>query len=110
MQGKIYTLRTECGSGKSQRLVAIMIVVVIIPVVVAVPTVTVGVPPAVVVIPTISAGFCKLMPVMFGLRAVGSMFRNSFVKVVIGFDGALLAIILGARSGRPNEEKCSGED
>ena len=56
-----------------------VIVVVIIPVAIRVPAITVGVPPAVVVFPAVFAGFCEFVSRMRGLLALVTVMLDSLV-------------------------------
>jgi len=79
------------------RMLAIVpIVIVIIPIAVRAPTVTVFIPPAMVAGVTILAGFVELTASLVGLTAVATMVFNGFMKTMIGPGNALLATIIGA--------------
>ena len=70
-----------------------MVVIVIIPVAIGVPAVTVGVPPTAVVFPTIVAGFCEFVSRMRGLLALPTVMLDGLVQPVIGVPDSLVAIV-----------------
>jgi hypothetical protein len=71
-------------------MVAITVVVVIIPIALAVPAVTIFVPPAVAVFPAVGACIRKFMAPVFGLRTLPAVFVDSLMKLVVRFDDAPL--------------------
>jgi len=90
------------------RMFAIIpIVIVIIPVAVGAPTVTVFIPPAVIASVAILAGFVELTASTIGLAAFASMMLNGFMKTMIGPRNALLAIVVGAQTRSAGEEQKS---
>jgi len=90
------------------RMFAIVpIVIVIIPVTVGAPTVTVFIPPAVIAGVAILAGFVELTASIIGLAAFASMMLNGFMKAMIGPGNALLAIVVGAQTRSAGEEQKS---
>ena len=74
----------------------VLIVVVIIPVAVGAPTVTVFIPPAMVAGVAILAGFVQLTTSVVSLAALASMMLNGFMKTMIGPGNAFLASVSGA--------------
>ena len=56
-----------------------MVVIVVIPVAIRVPAITVGVPPTVVVFPAIVARFCELVSGMRGLLALVTVMLDGLV-------------------------------
>ena len=90
------------------RMFAIIpIVIVIIPIAVRAPTVTVFIPPAMVAGVAILAGFVELTASAIGLAAFASMMLNGFMKAMIGPGNALLAIVVGAQTRSAGEEQKS---
>src|SRR5712671_328927 len=90
------------------RMLAIVpIVIVIIPVAVRAPTVTVFIPPAVIAGVAILAGFVELTASLVGLAAVATMVFNGFMETMIGPGNALLAIVVGAQTRSASEEQKS---
>jgi zinc transporter ZupT len=88
--------------------VTIAIVVVVIPIAVGAPTMTVFVPPTMTVIPAILAGLAQLGASVFGLLAFASMVLDRLMKAMVGFGNASLAIVLtGAQSRCAAEEQKS---
>lgn len=75
----------------------IVIVVVVIPVAIGVPAVSLHIPPAMTVLPAILPRFGQLMPRMLRLFALPSMLLCGFVQTMVCLADSFLAIIgLGA--------------
>jgi hypothetical protein len=88
--------------------IAIVVVVVVIPIALGAPTMAVFVPPTMTVAPTILAGLAQLGASVFGLLAFASMMLDRFMKAMVGFGNASLAIVLaGAQSRCAAEEQKS---
>jgi hypothetical protein len=85
-------------------------VIVIVPILVAVPLVSVLVPPAVIMFVTVGSGFRELGTPVFSLRTMGPVFFYGFMKIMVGLDRALLAIIIRAQYGTCPEHKSPGKD
>ena len=81
-----------------------MIVVVIIPIALGVPTMCIFVPPAVAVIPAVGARFRKFMAPVVGLRTPRATVLYGLMKLVVRFNSALLAFIRTDDS-RASEQK-----
>jgi hypothetical protein len=83
-----------------------MVVVVVIPVTISVPTMVILAPPAMAVLPAIFSGFVKFVTVFGGFRAVPAVVFYGFVKVMIGPRDAFLAVIVvGTESRRAKGEE-----
>jgi hypothetical protein len=90
-------------------VIAGVIVVVIIPVAVRMPTMAVFVPPPVCVRPAVLARFVQLLASVYYLSAFPSVVFGGFVKPMIGFCNAPLArrfIGLNRRCTHENESTC----
>jgi len=89
--------------------------VVVIPITIRVPAVTVFVPPAMPAVPTSFAGFVQFLPRALRLSAVPPVMFGGFVHFVVGLGNTALAIaiVFGGRPGRPGEcqqaKKCGRE-
>jgi hypothetical protein len=87
-------------------MIAVVIVVVVIPVVVGMPTMLVFIPPAVRVAPAIFAGFVQFVPSLIGLLAFPAVMLDGFMKTMIGPGDAPLAIVvISAQTRRAAEEQ-----
>ena|ERR1700730_3249122 len=94
-------------------LVTIMFVIVIVPIVLAVPAVTVFIPPTVTVVPAVSSGIGEFVAGMIRLRTPPPVMLDGFVNTVVGPRNALLAIIrrcLGNSDEQHSSEYEHGED
>jgi hypothetical protein len=88
--------------------VAVAIMVVIIPIALGAPAMAVFIPPTMTVFPTILAGLAQLGARVVGLLALASMMFDCFVKAMVRFRNAPLAIIpIGAQSRPAGEEQKS---
>jgi hypothetical protein len=88
--------------------IAVMIMIVVIPIAVGAPAMTVFVPPTMTVVPAILARLAQLGASVFGLLAFASMMLDSFVKTMVSFRNAPLAIVFaGAQSWCAAEEQKS---
>jgi hypothetical protein len=72
------------------------IVIVIVPIAIGAPTVTVFVPPAMIAGIAILAGFVQIMASLLSLAAIATVVFNGFVKTVVGPGNALLTTIIRA--------------
>ncbi len=75
-------------------MVVIMIVVMIVPVVVGVPTMGILIPPAVIVSPAPFTGIAQFVAPVVGLFAIRAVMLDRFVQLVIGMGNARLTIVL----------------
>jgi hypothetical protein len=73
----------------------ITIVIVVVPVALGAPTMTIFIPPAMIAAPAIFARFAQVMARSLGLFAIAAMMLDGFVKTMIRFGNALLAIVVG---------------
>jgi hypothetical protein len=89
-------------------VIGAMVVIMIIPIVIGVPAVSILVPPAVVVVPAVGTRFRKFMAPMLGLGTAPTVMLDGLVQLVIRLDGALLAIV-GPHNRGTCEEKHSGK-
>ena len=88
------------------RMFAIVpVVIVVIPVALGAPTVTVFIPPAMIAGVAILASFVQLMASVFGLAALASMMLDGFMEAMIRFGDAPLAIVIGAQTRSAGEEQ-----
>jgi hypothetical protein len=85
-----------------------MIVVVIVPIMLGAPPAPVNVPPTMTVVPTVRASFGQFVAGVVRFAAFGTVVFDSFVKVMVGPDDALLAIIRRRLWSR-DEDCCSKE-
>jgi hypothetical protein len=87
-------------------LLAIMVVIVIVPIVLSVPAVSVFIPPTVTVVPAVSPGFGEFVAGMICFLTPPPVMLNGFMNAVIGFRNAPLAIIRRCL-GNGDEERSS---
>jgi len=90
-------------------VVAIMIMVVIIPIAVGVPTMAVFIPPLVRVRPAIFARFVQLLASVDHLSTLPAVMFGGFVQPVVGLgDAPLACVFIGAkrRCGREKQRNC----
>jgi hypothetical protein len=85
----------------------VAVVIVVIPIAIRPPAVTVLIPPAMTVFPAPGARFGKLMAILRGLRAVPTMMLGGFMEFVISVGDALLAVVIRAQRSGACEEECS---
>jgi hypothetical protein len=93
----------RCGGQEVQAGKSEMIMVVIIPIVVGVPLVRIFIPPAVIMVPAVGARISKFMPPVLGFSTLRAVVLDGLMKLVVRFDGALLAIIR-THNGRACEQ------
>ena len=88
-----------------------LIVVVLVPVAIRVPTVFVFVPPPVILAPATLACFTQFMALVLCLLAVPSMSLDGLVKFMIGVSDAPLAalIVFGMKSWNGGEKQRCGQ-
>jgi hypothetical protein len=84
-------------------LVTIVVVIVVVPIALIVPAVSVFIPPAMRMFPAPGAGVSEFVAPMIGLRALPAVVFHGIVKLVIRVDDALLAIVIRAE-WRSNSE------
>jgi hypothetical protein len=86
---------------------AVVIVIVVIPIAVGMPTVAVLVPPAVPLIPAAFPRLVQFVPGMIGLSAVPAMVLHGFMQSVIRLGDAALAagVLIRACTRRSGESK-----
>jgi len=79
----------------------VTIMVMVIPIALAAPAVSVFIPPAAPLVPTVLAGFMQLMPRTIRLSAVPAVMLYGFVEFVVRLGNAALAtiVVFGGRSG-----------
>jgi hypothetical protein len=88
------------------RICLVAVVIVVVPIAIRAPAVTVFIPPAMAVFPTPGPRFGKLMAILGGLRAIPTMMLGGFMEFVIRAGNALLAVVVRAqRSGAREEER-----
>jgi hypothetical protein len=95
-------------SGLTWRAIAvtISIVIMVIPVALGAPAMAVFVPPTMTVLPAIRTRFAQFGASVVGLPTLASMMLDSFMKTVIRFRNAPLAIVItGAHSWRACEKQ-----
>jgi hypothetical protein len=108
--------RTDSGKQKvpgnrpalevESRIGLVAVVIVIVPVTIGAPAVSIFIPPSVTVFPAPGTRFRQLMPILRGLRAVPAVVLGSFMKFVIRASDALLAVIVRAQRDGAGEEEC----
>jgi hypothetical protein len=87
------------------RVVEIVVVIVIVPIAIGVPAVSIFIPPAVVVFIAVGAGFPEFVPPVFGLRALHAVVFDGFMKFVVCLGDALLTIVVSADNRRGDEKE-----
>lgn len=70
------------------------VVIVIVPIAIRVPAVTIFIPPAMAMFPTPGTRFGKLMAILCGLWAVPTMMLGSLMKFVIRPGNVSLAVVV----------------
>jgi hypothetical protein len=75
-------------------VLAVVIVIVVIPIAIRMPTTLVFIPPSMNRVPAALARFVQLVAPMFGLLALIAVMLDGFVQLVIGFRNAPLAVII----------------
>ena len=85
-----------------------MIVIMIVPIMLAAPPAAINVPPAVTVVPTIGTCLGQFVASVVCFAALGAVMFHGFMKVMVGPDDALLAII--GRCLRSCDEDCCREE
>jgi hypothetical protein len=89
-------------------VIAVMIMVVVIPITIRTPAMSVFIPPAMIGIPAVLARIVQLMAPLFSLLTLGAVMLDSFVQFVIGFRDASLAVVISAHLRRAcKHEKAS---
>jgi hypothetical protein len=87
-------------------VIAVMIVVVVVPVAIGMPTMLVFIPPAMSAVPAIFAGLVQFMASVVRLPALTPMTLDGFVKMMIGPRNAPLAsVVIGAQTRSAGEEQ-----
>jgi hypothetical protein len=86
-------------------VVEIVVVIVIVPIAIGVPAVSIFIPPAVVVFIAVGAGFPEFVPPVFGLRALHAVVFDGFMKFVVCLGDALLTIVVRADNRRGDEKE-----
>src|SRR6266436_1687807 len=82
-----------------------MIVIVVVPIAVGVPTMLVFIPPAMSAVPAIFARFVQFMASVVRLLALTPMMFDGLMKTMIGpGDAPLASIVIGAQT------RCAGEE
>ncbi len=84
---------------------AVVIVVMVIPVAVGMPTMPVFIPPFVAVLPAAFPCFVQFMAPALGLLALVSVMLNGFMQLVIHTHDATLAIVVVSVQARSASEK-----
>ena len=85
----------------------VSIMIVIIPVALGAPTVTVFIPPTMVAGVAIFAGFVELTARLVSLTAVAAMVFNGFMETMIRPGNALLAVVISAQRRSAGEKQKS---
>jgi len=88
--------------------VTIVVVVVIVPVAIAAPTMAIFIPPTVAITPATLPGLVQFMTPVVCLAAVPAVMLNGLVEFVVGSIDAPLAIIIGHGARSARESKCTG--
>jgi hypothetical protein len=84
-------------------------VVVLVPIVFRVPFLSVFIPPAMAVSPAPFPRGGQLSAAIGCLRTIPAMVLCGFVQLVVGFDDALLAVVVCAQLWRARQHKSPGE-
>jgi hypothetical protein len=84
-----------------------VIVVVIVPVLLVMPTVRVFIPPPMTVLPAVVASIREVLASVLGFGTLRPMLGDGFVEVMICLYGAFLAVIIGVNdvNGRRGGER-----
>jgi len=86
--------------------VTIVVMVMVVPIVVGVPTMLVFIPPAMGAVPAIFARFVQFVPSLIGLFAFAPVMLDGFMKTMIGpGDAPLASVVIGAQTRRAGEEQ-----
>jgi hypothetical protein len=86
------------GQEESGRLmVVVVVVIVVVPILIGVPLVGIFIPPAVIMLIAIRTRFGEFLAPVLCVGTVRAVLMNGLVKLVIRVDGALLAIVIGAK-------------
>jgi len=86
--------------------VAVMVVIVVVPIVLGVPTMLVFIPPAMGAVPAIVTRFVQFVPSLISLFAFATVTLDGFMKTVIGpADAPLTIVVIGAQTRRAGEEQ-----
>ena len=86
-------------------VVEIVVVIVIVPIAIGVPAVSIFIPPAAVVFIAVGAGFPEFVPPVFGLRALHAVVLDGFMKFVVCLGDALLTVVVRADNRRGDEKE-----
>ena len=82
-----------------------MVVIVIVPIAIGVPAVSIFIPPAAAVFIAVGAGFPEFVPPVFGLRALHAVVLDGFMKFVVCLGDAPLTIVVRAEDRRGDEKE-----
>jgi len=86
--------------------VPIVVMVVIVPIALGVPTMPVFIPPTMIAAPAVLARFAQLVPSFVRLLALAPMMLDGVMKAVIRPGNSLLVIVvIGAQTRRAGEEQ-----
>jgi hypothetical protein len=86
----------------------VAVVIVVVPIAIRTPAVTVFIPPAMTVFPTPGTRFGELMAILRGLRAIPTMMLGGFMEFVIRTgDAPLAVVVVRAQRAGTREEECS---
>ena len=87
-------------------VVEIVVVIMIVPIAIGVPAVSIFIPPTMPLAPAAFAGFPQIAPGMLGLLAVGAVMLDGFVQIVVGLDDAPLTAVVVVGQGRWCGSEC----
>jgi hypothetical protein len=90
-------------------MVGVVIVVMVVPVPVGMPTVLIFVPPSVVFLPAALPCLMQFMPPVVCLLTLRSMVRNGFMQIMVGMFDSLLAIIVSSERLYAGEKQSTGK-
>jgi hypothetical protein len=82
-------------------VIAVVIMVVVVPITIRMPAMLVFIPPSMVGIPAVLTRFVQIVAPVLSLLTLVAVMLDSFVKSVLGFRDAPLAIVIGAQVRRP---------
>jgi hypothetical protein len=87
-------------------VIAVMIVVVVVPIAIGMPTMLVFIPPTMSAVPAILARLVQFMASVVRLPALTPMTLDGFVKMMIGpRDAPLASVVIGAQTRSAGEEQ-----
>jgi hypothetical protein len=97
--------RSSVRNDYDSPVIAVVIMVVVVPITIRMPAMLVFIPPSMVGIPAALTRFVQIVAPVLSLLALVAVMLNSFVKSVVGFRDASLAVVIGAQVRRAYEHE-----